>query len=111
MGPVAFVIVFMLVPLAAALFAGGLFAAVGILRLLALVPTGAWATLTVAAGVIVAVRLWVVLRALNGSGPGVVRCEAPAASPQGPHALEEPGVGAPGGAPKPPEASLGGGAS
>ena len=50
MGPVAFVIVFMLVPLAAALFAGGLFAAVGILRLLALVPTGAWATLTVAAG-------------------------------------------------------------
>ena len=65
MGPVAFVIVFMLVPLAAALFAGGFFAAVGIVRLLALVPTGAWAALTVAAGVVVAARLFAVLRALR----------------------------------------------
>jgi hypothetical protein len=68
-GPVAFIIVFMLVPLAAALFAGGFFAAVGIFRLLALVPTGAWAALTVGAGVAVAARLWVVLRGLR-SEPG-----------------------------------------
>ena len=68
MGPVAFVIVFMLVPLAAAVFAGGYFAAVGIFRLLALVPTGAWATLTLAAIALVAARLWVVLRSgLGGS--------------------------------------------
>ena len=65
MGPVAFIIVFMLIPLAAALFAGGFFAAVGILRLLALVPIGAWAGLTVGAGLVVAARLWVVLRALR----------------------------------------------
>ena len=65
MGPVAFIIVFMLVPLAAALFAGGFFAAVAILRLLALVPTSAWAALTVGAGLVVATRLWVVLRALR----------------------------------------------
>ena len=65
MGPVAFIIIFMLVPLAAALFAGGFFAAVGIVRLLALVPTGAWAALTVAAGVVVAARLFAVLRALR----------------------------------------------
>jgi hypothetical protein len=64
-GPVAFIIIFMLVPLAAALFAGGFFAAVGIFRLLALVPTGAWAALTVGAGVVVAARLWTVLRALR----------------------------------------------
>jgi len=64
MGPVAFVIVFMLVPLAAAVFAGGFFAAVGILRLLAMVPTGAWAGLTVGAGLIVAARLWMVVRSL-----------------------------------------------
>jgi len=64
-GPVAFIIVFMVVPLAAALFAGGFFAAVGIYRLLALVPIGAWAALTVAAGVALAARLWVVLRALR----------------------------------------------
>jgi hypothetical protein len=68
-GPVAFIIVFMLVPLAAALFAGGFFAAVGIFRLLALVPTGGWAALTVGAGVVIAVRLWAVLRALR-SDPG-----------------------------------------
>ena len=65
MGPVAFIIVFMVVPLAAAVFAGGFFAAVGILRLLALVPTGAWAALTVSAGVMVAARLWIVLRGLR----------------------------------------------
>ena len=65
MGPVAFVIVFMLVPLAAAVFAGGFFAALGILRLLSMVPTGAWAGLTVGAGLIVAARLWMVLRALR----------------------------------------------
>jgi hypothetical protein len=64
-GPVAFVIVFMLVPLAAAVFAGGFFAAIGILRVLALVPTGAWAGLAVGAGLIVAARLWMVLRALR----------------------------------------------
>jgi hypothetical protein len=64
-GPVAFVIVFMLVPLAAAVFAAGFFAGVGILRLLAMVPTGAWAVLTVGAGLVVAARLWVLLRALR----------------------------------------------
>ena len=65
MGPIAFVIVFMLVPLAAALFAGGFFAAIGIYHMLAAVPTGAWAALTVAVGLLVAARLWVVLRALR----------------------------------------------
>jgi len=64
-GPIAFVIVFMLVPLAAAVFAAGFFAAVGIWRLLAGVPTGAWATLTVAATVLVASRLWMVVRGLR----------------------------------------------
>jgi hypothetical protein len=64
-GPVAFVIVFMLVPLAAAVFAGGFFAAVGILRLVAMVPTAAWAGLTVGAGLIVAARLCMVLRGLR----------------------------------------------
>ena len=65
MGPVAFVIVFMLVPLAAAVFAGGFFASVGIFRLLAMVPTAAWAAVTVAAGLVVAARLWFVLRSLR----------------------------------------------
>jgi hypothetical protein len=70
-GPIAFVLVFMLVPLVAAVFAGGFFAAVGILRLLRAVPTGAWAGVTVAAGVAVAARLWVVVRALRSDpGPG-----------------------------------------
>jgi hypothetical protein len=64
-GPVAFVIVFMLIPLAAAVFAGGFVAAVGIFNVLSAVPTSAWAALTVGAGVIVAARLWVVLRALR----------------------------------------------
>ena len=69
MGPIAFVIVFMLVPLAAAVFAAGVFAVVGLWRLLAGVPAGAWATLTVAAAVVVASRLWTVLRGLRAD-PG-----------------------------------------
>ena len=67
MGPIAFVIVFMIVPLAAAVFAGGFFAAVGLFHLMAAVPTGAWATLTVAAGLVVAARLLVVVRALRSA--------------------------------------------
>ena len=67
MGPIAFVIVFMLVPLAAAVFAGGFFAAVGLFRLVSAVPTAAWATLTVAAGLLVAARLLVVVRALRSA--------------------------------------------
>ncbi len=67
MGPIAFVIVFMVVPLAAALFAGGFFAAVGLFHLLTAVPTAAWATLTVAAGLVVAARLLVVVRALRSA--------------------------------------------
>jgi hypothetical protein len=62
MGPIAFILVFLLVPLAAALFAGGFFAAVGVFRLLAALPTGAWATLAVAAGVVLAARLCQVVR-------------------------------------------------
>ena len=65
MGPVAFVIVFMLIPLGAALFAGGFFAAVGLYNVLSAVPTSAWAALTVGALVVVAARLWVVVRALR----------------------------------------------
>ena len=65
MGPIAFVLVFMLVPLAAALFAGAFFGALGIARLLGAVPAGAWAALTVATGVAVAARLWVVVRSLR----------------------------------------------
>jgi hypothetical protein len=64
-GPIAFILVFLLVPLAAAVFAGAFFAVVGIVRLLAAVPTGAWATLVVGAGVAVAVRLGLVLRTLR----------------------------------------------
>ena len=69
MGPVAFVLVFLLVPLAAAVFAGGFFAAVGLSRLLTAVPTGAWAALSVATAVVLATRLWFVLRTLR-SHPG-----------------------------------------
>lgn len=65
MGPVAFVIVFMLIPLGAALLAGGYFAAVTLSSVLSAVPTSAWAALTVVAGVAVAARLWVVVRALR----------------------------------------------
>jgi len=68
-GPIAFVLVFMLVPLAAALFAGGFFAALGLFTLLAAVPTGAWAVLTVAAGVVLGARLWLVVRTMR-SHPG-----------------------------------------
>jgi hypothetical protein len=64
-GPIAFILVFLLVPLAAAVFAGGFFAVVGILRLLATVPTGAWAALVVGVSAIVAVRLCLVLRTLR----------------------------------------------
>ena len=70
MGPIAFVLVFLLVPLAAAVMAGGFFAAIGIAKLLAAVPTGLWAILTVGAGLTVAVRLWVVIRTLR---PGQTR--------------------------------------
>jgi hypothetical protein len=69
MGPIAFILVFLLVPLAAAVFAGAFFTVVGVLKLLAAVPTGAWAALAVAAGVILSARLWQVLRALR-SHPG-----------------------------------------
>lgn len=65
MGPVAFVIVFLLIPLGAAVFAGGFFTAVGLYRVLSAVPTSAWAALTVGALVVVAARLWVVVRALR----------------------------------------------
>jgi hypothetical protein len=64
-GPVAFVIVFMLIPLGAALFAGGFFAAVALYNVLSTVPTSTWAALTVGAGVVVAARLWMVVRALR----------------------------------------------
>jgi hypothetical protein len=69
MGPIAFILVFLLVPLAAAVFAGGVFGLLGLFRLLAAVPAGAWAVLTVAAGVVLAARLWQVLRTLR-SDPG-----------------------------------------
>ncbi len=69
MGPIAFVIVFMLVPLAAVVLAGAFFAAVAIVRLLDGVPTAAWAALSVAGSVGLASRLWVVVRGLR-SDPG-----------------------------------------
>jgi hypothetical protein len=62
MGPIAFVLVFLVVPLAAAVFAGAFFAAVGLFRLLAAVPTAAWAGLAVATSVVLAHRLWRVVR-------------------------------------------------
>jgi hypothetical protein len=68
-GPIAFVLVFLLVPLAAALCAAAFFAALGIAKLLSAVPTGVWAGLTVAAGVLVAARLRMVLRALRTLRP------------------------------------------
>jgi hypothetical protein len=64
-GPIAFIIVFLVVPLAVAVFAGAFFAAVGILRLLAAVPTAAWAALVVGVSAVVAVRLCLVLRTLR----------------------------------------------
>ena len=69
MGPIAFILVFLLVPLAAAVFAGAFFVAVGILRLLAFVPAGAWAALAVGGGGVLGARLWQVLRTLR-SHPG-----------------------------------------
>jgi hypothetical protein len=70
-GPIAFIIVFMLVPLAAALFAGTFYASVALYRLLSAVPTGAWAAVTVSAGVVVGARLVLVLRTLRSDpGPG-----------------------------------------
>lgn len=68
-GPIAFVLVFLLVPLAAALCAVAFFAALGIAKFVAAVPTGAWAGLTVAAGVLVAARLRVVVRTLRTLRP------------------------------------------
>ena len=62
MGPIAFILVFLLVPLAAALFAGAYFAVVAIVRLLAAVPAGLWATLAVGTGVVLGARLWQVVR-------------------------------------------------
>ncbi|HZQ78984.1 MAG TPA: hypothetical protein VFE55_16735 [Acidimicrobiia bacterium] len=62
MGPIAFILVFLVVPLAAALFAGAFFAAVGVVRLLGSVPPGAWAALSVAVAAGLATRLWVVVR-------------------------------------------------
>jgi hypothetical protein len=68
-GPIAFILVFLLVPLVAAVLGGTYFAAVGIVRLLAAVPTGAWAALAVGAGLVLGVRLLHVLRVLR-SHPG-----------------------------------------
>ena len=62
MGPIAFVLVFLVVPLAAAVFAGAFVAAVMLVRLLAGVPTQAWAALAVASTVALALRLWRVVR-------------------------------------------------
>jgi hypothetical protein len=67
-GPIAFILVFLLIPLAAAVLAVGFYTALGIATLLAAVPTGLWAALTVGAGIAVAARLWVVLRTLR-QGP------------------------------------------
>ena len=62
MGPIAFILVFLLVPLGAAMFAGAFFAAVAVARLLGSVPASAWATLTVGGAAVLAVRLWQVVR-------------------------------------------------
>ena len=64
MGPIAFVLVFLVVPLAVALFAGAIFAAVALVRLLVAVPTAAWAGLAVAATVVLAARLGAVLHGM-----------------------------------------------
>ena len=69
MGPIAFVLVFLLVPLAAAVFAGGFFAVLALVRLMSHVPTGIWAALTVAAVVLLAARLGFVLRSLRRRDP------------------------------------------
>jgi len=64
-GPIAFVLVFLLIPLAAALFAGAFFATLELVRLAAAVPTGAWAGLAVGTGAVLAGRLWTVLRKMR----------------------------------------------
>ena len=66
MGPIAFVLVFLLVPLVAAFFAGAFFVTVVAARLLGSVPAGAWAALSVAAAAALAVRLWLVVRRIPG---------------------------------------------
>lgn len=55
----------MLIPLGAAVLAGGYFAAAGLYNVLSTVPASAWAALTVGAAVVVAARLWLVVRALR----------------------------------------------
>lgn len=62
MGPIAFVLVFLLVPLVAAAVAGVFFAAVALERLLASVPPSAWAAVTVGTAAVLAARLWQVVR-------------------------------------------------
>ena len=62
MGPVAFVLVFLLVPLAAALFVGALFVALAMARLLGSVPAAVWAALCLGTGAVLAARLWQVVR-------------------------------------------------
>lgn len=73
MGPIAFVLVFLLVPLLAAVLAVGFFAALGLAKLIAAVPTGLWATLAVAAVVAASVRLAMVLRTLRSVRPDRTR--------------------------------------
>ena len=68
MGPIAFILVFLLVPLAAALFAGVLFGAVVVVRLLGSVPPSVWAALSVAAAAALAGRLWLVVRRIPSRG-------------------------------------------
>jgi hypothetical protein len=61
-GPIAFILVFLLVPLAAAAFAGAFLAALAVVRLLGSVPASGWATLAVGGAAVLAVRLWQVVR-------------------------------------------------
>jgi hypothetical protein len=69
-GPIAFILVFLLVPLAAALFAGAFFAAVGVARMLSSVPASVWAAGAVATGALLAARLWQVVRRMpSREGP------------------------------------------
>lgn len=65
MGPIAFVLVFLLVPLMAAVLAVGFFGALGVAKLAAAVPTALWAGLVVVAVIVAAIRLWMVLRTLR----------------------------------------------
>jgi hypothetical protein len=66
-GPIAFVLVFLLVPLVAACFAAAYYTTIGLWRAVNAVPTGAWAALAVTAGVAMAARLLMVLRTLRAS--------------------------------------------